>query len=57
MKMVVSPQPYAFKAPSYLTTIFRTSFLTFRTIDLFIIGTSIAIMWCSTFLSKKLKWV
>nr|MBP9015426.1 branched-chain amino acid ABC transporter permease [Candidatus Atribacteria bacterium] len=36
MKMVVSPQPYSFKAPSYLTTIFKTSFLTFRTIDIFV---------------------
>ncbi len=53
MKMVVSPQPYAFKAPSYLTTIFRTSFLTFRTIDLFIIGASIAIMWCFHLFIKK----
>ena len=55
MKMVVSPQPYAFKAPSYLTTIFKTSFLTFRTIDIFVIGASVVIMWCFHLFIKKTK--
>lgn len=44
MKMVFSPQPYSFRVPSYLDTIFRTQYLTFRVVDVFIILSSLVLM-------------
>ena len=44
MKMIVSPQPYAFKTPTYFNALFQTQFITYRTIDIFIIVSSITIM-------------
>ncbi|BER92374.1 MAG: branched-chain amino acid transport system permease protein [Candidatus Atribacteria bacterium] len=55
MKMLVSPQPYAFKVPQYLVTLHRTSYLTFRTIDIFIIVASILIMSLFQFFVKYSK--
>lgn len=55
MKMIISPQPYAFKTPAFLSTIIRTQYLTFRPIDIFIIVSSILIMISFHFFIKKTK--
>lgn len=55
MKLIVSPQPYAFQSPPFLDTIYSMPVLTFRTIDIFIIATSIAIMVFFTLFVKKTK--
>ncbi|MCX6090139.1 MAG: branched-chain amino acid ABC transporter permease [Candidatus Atribacteria bacterium] len=55
LKMLISPQPYAFKTPAYLNTMFRTRFLTFRTIDIFIIAISITLMLLFHLFVKKSK--
>ncbi len=55
MKMVVSPQPYAFKTPPYLSIMYKTQFLTFRSIDVFIIVSSIIIMLIFHLFVKKSK--
>ena len=44
MKLVISPQTFSFKFPEFFDTIFNTSLITFRTIDIFIIVVSLAIM-------------
>ena len=55
MKMIVSPQPYAFKTPTYLNALFRTQFITYRTIDIFIIISSIIIMFAFHLFVKRSK--
>lgn len=55
LKLIVSPQPYAFKTPDYLNILYRMRFLTFRSIDLFIILSSIAIMIAFSIFIKKSK--
>ncbi|MBP8933271.1 MAG: branched-chain amino acid ABC transporter permease [Candidatus Atribacteria bacterium] len=55
LKLIVSPQPYAFKTPDYFNILYRTKYLTFRSIDLFIILASIAIMIAFTLFIKKSK--
>lgn len=54
VKLLVSPQPYAFSMPSLLDKIIST-FITFRLIDLFIIATTITIMICFGIFVKKNK--
>ncbi|HUT65716.1 MAG TPA: branched-chain amino acid ABC transporter permease [Spirochaetota bacterium] len=55
MKLIVSPQPYAFPTPELLDRIYSMPALTFRTIDIFIIATSIAIMVFFTLFVKRTK--
>jgi branched-chain amino acid transport system permease protein len=55
MKLIVSPQPYAFHTPEFLDRIYSMPTLTFRTIDIFIIATSIAIMVFFTLFVKRTK--
>jgi branched-chain amino acid transport system permease protein len=54
VKLLVSPQPYAFSMPSLLDKIIST-FITFRLIDLFIIATTITIMICFGIFVKRNK--
>lgn len=54
VKLLVSPQPYAFSMPFLLDKIIST-FITFRLIDLFIIATTITIMICFGIFVKKNK--
>jgi len=54
VKLLVSPQPYAFSMPSLLDKIIST-FITFRLIDLFIIATTITIMICFAIFVKRNK--
>lgn len=54
-KLLVSPQPYAFKTPTFLATLYRTPFLTFRTIDVFIILSSLAIMFSFHLFVRRTK--
>jgi branched-chain amino acid transport system permease protein len=55
MKLIVSPQPYAFKTPPFLDRLFKGKYLTFRTIDLFIVALSIAIMLLFNLFVKKTR--
>lgn len=55
MKLIVSPQPYAFHAPEFLDRIYSMPVLTFRTIDIFIIATSVGIMVFFTLFVKRTK--
>jgi len=55
MKLIVSPQPYAFHPPEFLDKIYSMPMLTFRTIDIFIIAISILIMIFFTLFVKKTK--
>ena len=54
VKLLVSPQPYAFSMPSILDNIVNT-FITFRLIDLFIIATTLTIMICFAIFVKRNK--
>ena len=54
VKLLVSPQPYAFSMPSFLDKII-SNFITFRLIDLFIIATTITIMICFAIFVKRNK--
>ena len=54
MKLIVSPQPYAFTTPEFLNQIINY-YITFRVIDLFIIATSIIIMFIFAVFIKKNK--
>ena len=55
MKLIVSPQPYAFHTPEFLDRIYSMPVLTFRTIDIFIIATSVGIMVFFTLFVKRTK--
>ncbi|MGQ9617103.1 MAG: branched-chain amino acid ABC transporter permease [Spirochaetota bacterium] len=55
MKLIVTPQPYAFPTPAFLDTIFSWSIVTFRIIDLFIVGLSVGIMLSFQLFVKKTK--
>jgi len=55
MKLIVSPQPYAFHPPEFLDKIYSLPMITFRTIDIFIIAISILIMVFFTLFVKKTK--
>lgn len=55
MKLIVSPQPYAFRPPVFLSQINKVGTVTFRTIDIFIILFSLAIMALFTAFVKKTK--
>ncbi len=55
MKLIVTPQPYAFHAPLFLDRIYSMPMLTFRTIDIFIIVISVAIMVFFQLFVKKTK--
>jgi len=54
-KLIVSPQPYAFKTPEFLATLYRTPYLTFRTVDVFIILSSLLIMLAFHLFVKRTK--
>lgn len=54
-KLLVSPQPYAFKTPPFLATLYRTPFLTFRTVDIFVIASSLVIMFAFHLFVKRTK--
>lgn len=54
VKLLVSPQPYAFSMPPILDNIINT-FITFRLIDLFIIATTLTIMICFGIFVKRNK--
>jgi branched-chain amino acid transport system permease protein len=55
MKLIVSPQPYAFKTPPFLDRLVKGKIVTFRTIDLFIVALSIAIMLLFNLFVKKTR--
>jgi branched-chain amino acid transport system permease protein len=55
MKLIVSPQPYAFKTPPFLDRLFKGKYVTFRTIDLFIVALSVAIMLLFNLFVKKTR--
>lgn len=55
MKLIVSPQPYAFHTPEFLDRIYSMPVLTFRTIDIFIVATSVGIMVFFTLFVKRTK--
>lgn len=55
MKLIVSPQPYAFPTPAFLDTLFSGSLVTFRMIDLFIVGLSVVIMLSFQLFVKKTR--
>ncbi|MGC8777863.1 MAG: branched-chain amino acid ABC transporter permease, partial [Candidatus Caldatribacteriaceae bacterium] len=55
MKMIVSPQPYAFKTPPSLSVMYRTPLLTFRSIDVFIIASSLLIMFAFHLFVRRTK--
>jgi branched-chain amino acid transport system permease protein len=55
MKLIVSPQPYAFRTPAFLDRLFKGKLVTFRTIDLFIVGLSVAIMLLFNLFVKKTR--
>jgi len=55
MKLITSPQPYAFHTPAFLDRIFSEGIVTFRTIDIFIIILSVAIMLSFNLFVKKTK--
>jgi branched-chain amino acid transport system permease protein len=55
MKLIVSPQPYAFKTPPFLDHLFKGKYVTFRTIDLFIVALSVAIMLLFNLFVKKTR--
>ena len=55
MKLIVTPQPYAFHSPLFLDKIYSMPMLTFRTIDIFIIVISIGIMVFFQLFVKKTK--
>ncbi len=54
IKLLISPQPYAFFNPPFLNRIIN-SFITFRVIDIFIIITTIVIMICFGLFVKRSK--
>lgn len=54
IKLLISPQPYAFFNPPFLNRIID-SFITFRVIDIFIIITTIVIMICFGLFVKRNK--
>lgn len=54
VKLLVSPQPYAFSMPFLFDKVIST-FITFRLIDLFIIATTITIMICFAIFVKRNK--
>jgi branched-chain amino acid transport system permease protein len=55
MKLIATPQPYPFKPPMFLDRLFSEWLITFRTVDLFIIITSVAIMLLFNLFVKKTK--
>lgn len=55
MKLIASPQPYAFKTPQFLDRVFSGGLVTFRTIDIFIVASSIAIMLVFNLFVKKTR--
>lgn len=54
IKLLISPQPYAFFNPPFLNRVIN-SFITFRVIDIFIIITTIVIMICFGLFVKRNK--
>lgn len=55
MKLIASPQPYAFKTPQFLDRVYSGGLVTFRTIDIFIVASSIAIMLVFNLFVKKTR--
>jgi branched-chain amino acid transport system permease protein len=55
MKLIASPQPYAFRPPVFLSQLNKISTVTFRTVDIFIILSSLAIMVLFTAFVKRTK--
>jgi len=55
MKLIATPQPYPFKPPMFLDRLFSEWLITFRTVDLFIVITSVAIMLLFNLFVKKTK--
>jgi len=55
MKLIATPQPYPFKPPAFLDRIYSQWIITFRTVDIFIIITSVAIMLLFNLFIRKTK--
>jgi len=55
MKLIASPQPYAFRPPVFLSQLNTVGTVTFRTVDIFIILCSLAIMALFTAFVKRTK--
>jgi len=55
IKLIATPQPYAFRAPEFLDRIYSRGMITFRSIDIFIIVVSIAIMVSFNIFIKKTR--
>jgi len=55
MKLIATPQPYPFRPPVFLDRVHSDWFITFRTVDLFIIVTSVAIMLLFNLFVKRTK--
>jgi branched-chain amino acid transport system permease protein len=55
MKLIATPQPYPFKPPAFLDRIYSQWIITFRTVDIFIIITSVAIMLLFNLFVRKTK--
>ena len=55
IKLIASPQPYAFHPPAFFEKLYKKGLVTFRTIDLFIVASSIAIMLVFNLFVKKTR--
>jgi len=55
MKLIASPQPYAFHPPAFFEKLYKKGLVTFRTIDIFIVASSIAIMLVFNLFVKKTR--
>ena len=55
MKLIASPQPYAFKTPQFFDRVYSGGLVTFRTIDIFIVASSITIMLAFNLFVKKTR--
>jgi branched-chain amino acid transport system permease protein len=55
IKLIASPQPYAFHPPAFFEKLYKKGLVTFRTIDIFIVASSIAIMLVFNLFVKKTR--
>jgi len=55
IKLIASSQPYAFHPPAFFEKLYKKGLVTFRTIDLFIVASSIAIMLVFNLFVKKTR--
>jgi branched-chain amino acid transport system permease protein len=55
VKLIATPQPYAFHPPAFFDRLYKKGIVTFRTIDIFIIVLSVAIMLLFNLFVKKTR--